>query len=207
MKPATKLEKIEIKGYHWRVPSVERAFEGWLVGKPTEEQRRQRTEEVLRKRAAWKPNEEAMQAVKRLRGYLGCRLRIQFWDHIMNWLEEEGPFPLEADCKDVVILQEGEFPQAYLVIDNILEIPTPEGYSPQRHFLKNREGIPGQLAPLAEFCEIWRVVPAHWKEVGLTTGSPASSLDGTQWNPGNPCIDHPGIRDAASGLLADASSD
>lgn len=148
--------KITITTSHWRVPSVERAFDGWIEGKPSEEERRQCIEEALRKRASWKPNKEAMQLVEQLKAYVRCRIQIQFWDPIMYMLEDEGPFPLQADCKDVVLLQDGEFLQAYLVVDNIREIPTPDGYSPLR-YLGSRDNIVGQLAPLSELYEVFAV--------------------------------------------------
>lgn len=154
MKPTPAPIKITVTTNHWRVPSAERAFDGWIEGKPSEEERRQRIEEALRERADWKPSKEAMKLVEQLKVYVGCRAQIQFWDPIMYMLEEEGPFPLEADCKDVVLLQDGEFLQAYLVIDNIREIPTPDGYSPLR-YLSCRDNIVGQLAPLSELYEIW----------------------------------------------------
>lgn len=148
--------KITITTSYWRVPSAERAFDGWIEGKPSEEEKRQRIEEALRERSGWKPSKEAMQLVEQLKAYVGCRVQIQFWDPIMYMLEEEGPFPLEADCKDIVLLQDGEFLQAYLVVDSIREIPTPDGYSPLR-YLGRRDDIVGQLAPLSELYEIWAV--------------------------------------------------
>ena len=155
MKPAKPI-KITVNINHWRVPSIERAFDGWLEGKPSEEERRQCIEETLRERAAWKPSKEAMQLLEQLKVYIGHRVQIQFWDPIMYMLDEEGPFPLEADCKDVVLLQDGEFLQAYLVVDSIREILTPEGYSPLG-FLCRRDNIVGQLASLSELYEIWTV--------------------------------------------------
>ena len=63
---------------------------------------------------------------------------------------------MEADCKDVVLMQDGEILQAYLVVDNAHEIPTPEGYSSLRYLI-SRDNIVGQLAPLSELYEIWSV--------------------------------------------------
>ena len=40
------------------------------------------------------------------------------------WMqEEEGPFSFEAECKGVVLLQEGDFLQAYLQLDGVTELP------------------------------------------------------------------------------------
>lgn len=63
--------KITVTTNHWRVPSAERAFDGWLEGKPSEEERRQCIEEALRKRAGWKPSKEAMELVEQLKAYVG----------------------------------------------------------------------------------------------------------------------------------------
>lgn len=152
-----KPNKITVTTAHWRVPSVERALEGFVEGKPSEELKRQIEFGTLRERAAWKPGAEAMRLVEQLKAYVGCRVHIQFWDPIMNMLDDEGPFPLEADCKDVVLLQHGEFLQAYLVIDDIREKPTQDGYSPQG-YLVSIENISGYLAPLSELYEIWPIV-------------------------------------------------
>ena len=84
---------------HWRVPSAERAFDGWIEGRPSEEERSQRIEEVLRERADWKPSKEAMQQLEQLKIYIGCRVRIQFWDPIMYLLDDEGPFPWKQTAK------------------------------------------------------------------------------------------------------------
>jgi hypothetical protein len=86
---------------------------------------------------------------------IGHRVEIQIWDPVMVMLEEDGPHPFEADCKDVVILEGGEFPQAYLVVDNIFEVPWSEsGYSPCCH-LGSRNDIAGQLVSLADISELW----------------------------------------------------
>ena len=74
----------------------------------------------------------------------------------MYMLEDEGPFPLEGDCRDVLVLQQGDFLQAFMVLDNIRAIPTPEGYSPMG-YLTTVAGIDGQLAPLANVYEVWPV--------------------------------------------------
>ena len=138
-----------ISGHVWLVPSVGRAFEGWLEGRPTNEQRQQREEEVRQERLAWRPSDEAYQLVEQLKALIGYRIRIQFWDPIMFVLDEEGPFPFEADCLDVVILHDGEFPQAYIQIGNGKELPNRDGYSPA-NFIEHREESKIYLAPVAE---------------------------------------------------------
>jgi len=149
-------DQITISHNYWRIPSVKRAFDGWLEGKPSAEDRRRVTEEAIAARKAWKPGKEALQLVEDLKSYVGCRIRLQFWDSIMNMLEEEGPYPLEADCRGVVLRQEGEFQQAYIELTNIKEIPTEEGYSPEAYFEKQADSQV-LLAPLADLYQISKV--------------------------------------------------
>lgn len=74
----------------------------------------------------------------------------------MFMLEDEGPFPLEADCTDVVILHRNGFPQAYLVMENLLEIRTSHGFSPLGQ-IEEAESGKGQLASVSKIYEIWAV--------------------------------------------------
>ena len=76
----------------------------------------------------------------------------------MYMLEDEGPFPLEGDCKDVLVLQQGEFLQAFMVLNNVRAIPTPEGFRPMS-YLTTVHGIHGQLASLSDVYEVWPVNP------------------------------------------------
>lgn len=152
------LQKITINTNHWCVPSAEHAMDGWLEGRPSEEAIRQAQAKALEKRAAWKPSEEGMQLVEQLKAFIGMRVQIQFWTSIMFMCDEEGPFPLEGDCRDVLLLQQGEFLQAFMALDNIREIPTPDGFSPMGYLI-TVDGIHGQLAPLANVYEVWPVNP------------------------------------------------
>jgi hypothetical protein len=68
---------------HWRVPSAERAFDGWLEGARTPEQRAATLAEVARKRGAWVPSEGAWSQLRDLECFIARRVRIQFWDKIM----------------------------------------------------------------------------------------------------------------------------
>ena len=51
--------KYTITTAHWRIPSEARAFDGWLEGSPTADQRAEKRLEVSRLRENWKPNREA----------------------------------------------------------------------------------------------------------------------------------------------------
>ena len=162
MTSTTDLQKVTLKTQEWCVPSVERAFDGWIEGTPSKVERRRVVQETLKARAAWKPSHEGMLLVEKLKAFVGTRVRIQFWDSIMFMLDDEGPFPLDGDCKDVVLLQDGEFLQAYLVVENTRELPTSNGYSPMG-YLTTRSDVAGLLAPLSDLYEIWVVTSVSTK--------------------------------------------
>ena len=154
----SELQKITISTNHWYIPSAERALDGWFEGKPSQKEIRQAQATAIKERAAWKPTEEGLQLVEQLKAFIGTRIQIQFWISIMSMCDEEGPFPLESDCKDVLLLQQGEFLQAFMVLDNLRVIPKPEGFTPLG-FLTTVNGVHGQLAPLADIYEVWPVNP------------------------------------------------
>lgn len=147
------LQKITIITNHWKVPSPERVLDGWLEGRPTEEELNRARKEALEARAVWKPSEEGMRLVEQLKAFIGTRVKIQFWDSIMLMLEDEGPYPLEGVCRDVLLSQQGEFLQAYIALDNVKEIRTTDGYS-SLGYLVTLGNIPGQLAPLSAIYEV-----------------------------------------------------
>ena len=49
---------ITISKNHWRIPSVERAFDGWLEGRPTDQERQKIIAEAELARQNWKPSHE-----------------------------------------------------------------------------------------------------------------------------------------------------
>jgi hypothetical protein len=154
MSKSKALQKITVTKQHWLVPSVERALDGWIEGRPTEAEKNQLREKALKERATWKPSDEGMRLVEKLKEFIGRQVGVQFWDPIMNMLEDEGPFPFEGRCIDVVLLLDGEFQQAYLVLEDVQECPTPNGYTPLGKLI-SRPDISGLLAPLSLLYEIW----------------------------------------------------
>ena len=151
-------EKLIISTNHWKVPSAESALDGWVEGRPSDEQIEQAREESRQARAVWEPNQEALELVDKLKAFIGFRVRIQFWDSIMFMLDDEGPYPLEGDCTGVVVEPRDGFPQAFLAMDNVLEIPTSDGFSSLSYLEK-----PGSdtvwLAPVAHISSVWEVKP------------------------------------------------
>lgn len=145
--------RLTMEHRFWQVPSRENAFEGMIEGRPTEEQRRQAYEKVDRERAEWKPADEAWQQLRQLQEFVGQSVWIQFWNPIMFMLEDEGPFPLKADCRGFAVVHEDGFLQPYLVLENVSEVLTPDGSS-SLGYLKSIPGITGKCAPVAELYEI-----------------------------------------------------
>lgn len=147
------LKKITISTDHWLVPSVGRALDGWIEGKPSEQEVHQAKAKAIKARAEWKPSKEGLQLVQQLKLFIGSRIQIQFWDSIMLMCEEDGPFPLEADCTDVLLLQRDGFLQAFILLNNQRMIPTPEGFT-SMGYLTTLDGTDGKLASLADMYEI-----------------------------------------------------
>jgi hypothetical protein len=156
--------KYAIQTAHWRVPSEARAFDGWLEGNPTQEQRIAVLAEVARQRENWIPSSEAWSQVRDLERFIGQRVRIQFWDPIMFLLEEEGPYPMLADCRGIALLRHLRFLQAYLILDCIEELPNSSGYSPAG-FLVSKKERSLTLAPIAELAEVATVTSTSPSEL------------------------------------------
>ena len=151
--------KYTIKTAHWRVPSEGGAFEGWLGGCPTPDQRVAELAEVAHRRENWTPNSQAWSQIRGLERFIGQRVCIQFWDPIMLLLEDEGPYPVLADCQGIVVLRRERFLQAYLIVDCIEDCPNASGYSPAR-FLERGNKLDCTLAPVAELAEIGAIPDA-----------------------------------------------
>jgi hypothetical protein len=138
----------------WCVPSEDRAFEGWLEGRPTEAQRGPLLTRARRRRANWKPDAQALDQLVHLQSFVGRRVRIQFFDPGTMWLlaEDEWPHPIEACCDGVITLIDGGHLQAFLVLRNVGEMKT--GGCSRLSYLVQRSAVSGSLAPVADLYEI-----------------------------------------------------
>lgn len=145
--------KYLIQWARWLVPSEDRAFEGKLEGRVTPAERAERYAEVARLRKNWKPCPEAWSQLQDLEQFIEHRIRVQFWDPIMYMLEDEGPYPLHADCQGIALLRQEQFLQAYLMLARIEILPTSRGCSPER-FLERKSELECTLAPIAEVLEV-----------------------------------------------------
>jgi hypothetical protein len=145
--------RLTIETRFWQVPSRTNAFQGVIEGRPTDDKRQQVYEKVDRERAEWKPSNEAWHQLRQLQEIVGQSVWIQFWNPIMFMLEDEGPFPLKADCRGITLVPEDGFLQPYLMLENVSEVLTPDGSS-SLGYLKSIPGIAATCAPVAELYEI-----------------------------------------------------
>jgi hypothetical protein len=145
---------IEITVNEWRVPSVEKAFDGWLEGTPTAKERAQILAEVAVARAAWKPTPQGLQQLEQINEFIGSRVRIQLWDSCMWLMPQEGPNPFKGTLVGLVMLDVDGFPQPYLQVNHYIEQQTTEGYSP-KSYLKNADGV--FLVPMSELYTITKL--------------------------------------------------
>jgi hypothetical protein len=72
---------MKFEAAHWRVPSEARAFDGWLEGSPTAEQRAAVLAEVARAREAWTPSEKAWRQLRDLGHSLNAGSASSFGTH------------------------------------------------------------------------------------------------------------------------------
>lgn len=93
-----------------------------------------------------------MALVEQLKRFVGCRVRVQFWDPAMMILNE-APYPVEFDCLGIVLLEVGGFVQGFVEAERLVEIPDSQGYSSLDYFLQH-EGSRHKLAPLADLYQI-----------------------------------------------------
>jgi hypothetical protein len=101
-KPETVETKITFSRAHWRIPSVERAFDGILEGKPTEREQEKIIEKVQQDRAEWSPSKEAWEQFEDVKKIIDHEIVVQMWDPIMFMLDDEGPYPMKALCTGLV---------------------------------------------------------------------------------------------------------
>jgi len=149
-------DSLTVSTNFWRVPSVETAFSGWLEGCPTPAERLQVIAKAEADRKAWTPSVEAMRLMEKLKEFTGFRVQIEFWDNCMWLCPEEGPYPLNATCRGVVVLKDGDHLQAFLELSDPAEQPNLDGYSPMSYLQK--KGVSAfDLAPLAHLYSIKKI--------------------------------------------------
>jgi hypothetical protein len=149
-------DSITVSTNFWRVPSVEKAFSNWLEGAPSEAEKLQVIAKAEADRAVWTPSAEALELVEQLKSFINFRVQIEFWDTCMWMLPEEGPFPLNATVKGVIVLQDGHHLQAFLELSDPAEQPNLDGYSPMAYLQKRGESA-FDLAPLADLYSIKKI--------------------------------------------------
>jgi hypothetical protein len=146
--------KITFGMAHWRIPSVEGAFDGILEGKPADKERKEIIEKVQRDRAEWAPTAEAWEQFQQVKKIVGYEVVVQMWDPIMVMLDDEGPYPMQAFCTGLhLITDEDDKPQAYLSLKDVRNIKTHEGYDGSSR-LSNSSCAGENLLSLSDIYEI-----------------------------------------------------
>lgn len=131
------MELFPNRWHLWCVPSVENAFEGWLEGSPTEEQRQRIVGRALQAQQGWVPSAEAWAQLEVAKACIGHRVQLQIYDIIIVILAvDEGPYPMTATCLDVVTGTNDEgITEAYLLLEGVECLPTEDGYDGRAQFL------------------------------------------------------------------------
>lgn len=134
---------------HWKIPSIESAFDGYLEGGPTDEERQKIITDTQARRSLWSPSPEAWVQFEDIKDTVGKVVQLQQWDPIMALLDDEGPYPLHAHCIGLQLLTtDGGELQAYLLLRQVRCEKTPMGYDGRGQLTKGRRGE--YLMPLAK---------------------------------------------------------
>lgn len=140
--------KITISSNPWCLPAPPL----YLEGAPTPEERARQEVAAREARATWTPRPEAYALLERLRGAIGRNVVVQAWDPIMSWSDEEAPYPLRGRCVDVITRDDEEkLVRAYMVLEHVDVIKTPEGYDGRRYHLLEGDRL---LFAVAEMYEV-----------------------------------------------------
>jgi hypothetical protein len=129
---------IKVPSDAWSLPSPP----CYMEGAPSAEDAERELREAAAARAVWKPSRKARALVRRLRAKAVSRvIVVQVIDAIMFWIPEEGPYPMRAVCCDVVIRRDSEgHERAYLLLERVEVIKTPEGYDGRANHLESVDG-------------------------------------------------------------------
>jgi hypothetical protein len=117
----------------WKLPTVQRAFDGILQGDLSREQEKEIHNNIYDRRSDWLqygPKPEAWDQFTEVTRIIGKKLLIQMWSSIMFQFEDEGPYPFEAFCSGVnLTLNEDGFLQCYMCLKDISCQQKPKGYN------------------------------------------------------------------------------
>jgi hypothetical protein len=144
----------------WSVPNEERAFTASLEGPPSPSQREVIVARTRSERANWRPNADAWTQFIRVNDFVGCRIRIQFWDDGSMWLlaENEWPDKVDGTCHGVATLLDEGLLQAYLILHAPVSASTRQPSTSS--YLQYRDRMNSALAPLADIYWV-ELLPAN----------------------------------------------
>lgn len=95
----------EILGFsEWQIPSGEGVI--YMEGIPTKEVRDANRRSTAARRKKWQPSEKAIEIFKQLVLLEGRKVKIQLWEELMLWDEEEGTNPFVCMLVNVFVTTE-----------------------------------------------------------------------------------------------------
>lgn len=112
----------------------------YVEGIPSAEMIKRDEAEANAKRIEWKPGPDAFSLLDQLRTFVSCDVLIQGWSPIMLWMEEDGPFPIQAKCVDVITRNTDEgFVQAFLVLKDPHSVSNRDGYDALNQLIPEKD--------------------------------------------------------------------
>jgi len=148
-------QTLVITNNPWRIPSVQNVFDGLIEGVPTPLEQQEMIADILAERSAWKPSNNAYKLAEQLQKFVGYRIKVQLWDAMMFWSEDEGPDPFEGNCTNITIQNIDGFLQAYLELVELRVLPNHEGLHPSEYLNKNALGC--YQLPVANLYQITKI--------------------------------------------------
>ena len=151
---ASKRHEIIFDRAYWKIPSAKSAFDGYLEGAPTAEEKKQIIDKAIREQKSWEPSKEAWDQFNKAKDAIGNEVEVQLWDPIMSLCDDEGPYPILAQCNGSTLISNEECKQqAYLILENVRNQKTPHGYD-GISLLRDAGGEGVFLLPLASIYSI-----------------------------------------------------
>ena len=140
------VNSITVTTNHWSVPSEARAFDGWIEGRPTKQQKLEVLEAAKIARAKWKPRDEGFQLVEQLKCFVGSRIQVQFWDPIMYMLTYGATYVGQAFAGNVKLasqlIKEGMEHKGFAFVNLLSQCPSFNDIDTAQAFKEACEEVP-----------------------------------------------------------------
>jgi len=167
----------------WKLPTVERAFDGILQGNLSSEQEQAILNDIHDRRSDWLqfgPNPEAWDQFTEVTHIIDKKLIIQMRSPILFLHEGEAPHPFEAFCSGLnLTLNKDGFLQCYMCLKDVSCQQTAEGFDGCGRLNQSPDG-----GYLLNFGEVFKIsilnTPEHvqikkqsTEEVSIINGKPS----------------------------------